>query len=258
MVSILGTLFKYKEKESPDVLGYFPERVHVDAFPERRYLWTSRFLVIATCLSICLNMALSSVIFALLPEQHVEPRLFKINHAENQLEMLQKDEINYFASDLIAEQYLRDYILLRYTITEDYAELKERWRKGSILYWYSSNSVFRNFIEKDVAVADEQFKALGLQRYVEIDWTKHVSRSMWMVQFKTYDITRDHPKPKVDMWRATVRIGYDKRLQFRRPEDRILNPYGFLVYSYTLSYQGDYRGGPDEVPSNIKYNMMMY
>ena len=84
MVSILGTLFKYKEKESPDILGYFPERVHVDAFPERRYLWTSRFLVIATCLSICLNMALASVIFSLLPEQHVEPRLFRINFAENQ------------------------------------------------------------------------------------------------------------------------------------------------------------------------------
>ena len=31
MVSIIGTLFKYKEKESPDELGLFPERVHVDA-----------------------------------------------------------------------------------------------------------------------------------------------------------------------------------------------------------------------------------
>ncbi len=258
MVSILGTLFKYKEKESPDVLGYFPERVHVDAFPERRYLWTSRFLVIVTCLSICLNMMLSCVIYLLLPEQHVEPRLFRISPTENQLELMQKDEIKYYASDLIAEQYLRDYILLRYTVTEDYAELKERWRKGSILYWYSTASVFQAFQEKDAAVVDQQFKALGLQRYVEIDWTKHVSRSMWLVQFKTYDITRDNPKPKVDVWRAAVRIGYDRGLRFSRPEDRILNPYGFLIYSYTLSYQGDYRGGPDEVPTNIKYNLMMF
>ena len=55
-----------------------------------------------------------------------------------------------------------------------------------------------------------------------------------------------------------MRVGYDNRLRFRKPEDRILNPYGFIVYSYTLSYQGDYRRGPEEVPTNLKYNMMMY
>ncbi len=258
MVSILGTLFKYKEKESPDVLGYFPERVHVEAFPERRYLWTSRFLVITTCLSICLNMLLASVIFLLLPELHVEARLFRINNDETQMDVMQQDEINYYASDLIAEQYLRDYIIMRYTVTDDYAELRERWRPGSVLYWYSTTNVFNSFVEKDVANVDRQFKALGLQRYVEIDWVKHVSRSLWMVQFKTYDTTKDNPKPKVDIWRASVRIGYDRGLRFRRPEDRLLNPYGFLVYSYTLSYRGDYRDGPEEVPSNIKYNLMMY
>ena len=109
-----------------------------------------------------------------------------------------------------------------------------------------------------MATADKQFKALGLQRYIDIDWTKRVSRSMWMVQFKTYDITRDNPKPKVDVWRATLRVGYDGNLRFKKPEDRILNPYGFLVYSYTLSYQGDYRNGSDEIDGSLRYNLMMY
>lgn len=258
MVSILGTLFKYKEKESPDELGYFPERVHVDAFPERRYLWTSRFLVIVTCLSICLNMVISCVLYMMLPSFHVQPQLFRINNNTNQLELLERDERNYYASDLIAEQYIRDYIILRYTVTDDYAELKDRWRKNSILYWYSTDDIFQEFQAKDVASVDEQFKTIGLQRYVEVVWTKHVTRSMWMVQFKTYDITRNNPKPKVDIWQATLRVGYDGGLRFKRPEDRILNPYGFLVYSYTLSYLGDARQGDNEVPANLKYNMMMY
>ena len=249
MVSILGTLFKYKEKESPDVLGYFPER---------RYLWTSRFLVMVTCLSICLNMIISCVIYLILPEQHVQPRLFVINKDTSQLEILERDERYYFAADLIAEQYIRDYMILRYTITEDYAELKDRWSKNSILYWYSTKTIFEEFLKKDAESAEEQFKSIGLQRYIEIDWTKRVSRSMWMVQFKTYDITRNNPKPKVDVWRATLRVGYDGNMRFKKPEDRILNPYGFLVYSYTLSYQGDYRNGPDEVDTNLKYNLMMY
>ena len=134
MVSILGTLFKYKEKESPDVLGYFPERVHVDAFPERRYLWTSRFVGMLTCLSICFNMLIACIIYLLLPEQHVQPRLFVLDNDVNQVKVLEPDERYYYASDLIAEQYIRDYIVLRYTITEDYAELQDRWRKNSILY----------------------------------------------------------------------------------------------------------------------------
>lgn len=258
MVSILGTLFKYKEKESPDTLGLFPERVHVDAFPERRYLWTSRFFVIATCLSVCFNMMMASIIYLMLPSFHVTPKLFRINNNTNQMEIIEPDERGYYASDLIAEQYIRDYIMLRYTVTEDYAELKDRWRKNSILYWYSTSQVFSEFEKKDVASVDEQFKTIGLQRYVEIIWTKRMSRSMWMVQFKTYDITRNNPKPKIDIWRATLRIGYSNMLQFKRPEDRILNPYGFVVYSYTLSYLGDARNGPSEVPSHLKYNMMMY
>ena len=257
MVSILGTLFKYKEKESPDQLGFFPEKIHVDAFPERRYLWTSRFLVITTCLSICFNMFLSCVLYLMLPCFHVNPELYRINTNTNQLELMQRNEVAVFASELIAEQYLRDYIMLRYTVTEDYAELKDRWRKNSILYWYSTEEVFSDFEKQDASIVDNQFKTMGLQRYVEIIWTKHVSRSMWMIEFKTYDITNDNPCPKVDIWRAVVRVGYDKGLKFKRIEDRLLNPYGFLVYSYTLSYLGDAHFEEDEVPGNIKYNMMM-
>ena len=223
-----------------------------------RYLWTSRFLVMVTCLSICANMIIACIIYLILPEQHVQPRLFVVNKDTSQLEIMERDERYYFASDLIAEQYIRDYMVLRYTVTEDYAELKERWRKNSILYWYSTDDVFEEFLQKDAATADQQFKSIGLQRYIEIDWTKRISRSMWMVQFKTYDITRENPKPKVDVWRATLRIGYDGNLRFKKPEDRLLNPYGFLIYSYTLSYQGDYRNGPDEVKSNLKYNLMMF
>ena len=257
MVSILGTLFKYKEKESPDALGYFPERVHVDAFPERRYLWTSRFLVIATCLSICFNMLLACIIYLMLPCFHVEPMIFRINSDMNQLELMQRDERYYYASELIAEQYLRDYIMLRYTVTEDYAELKDRWRKNSILYWYSTAEVFQDFENQDARIVDGQFKSIGLQRYVEIIWTKHLSLSLWMVEFKTYDITNNNPKPKIDLWRAIVRVGYDGGLRFRRIEDRLLNPYGFLVYSYTLSYLGDANHGSGSVPGNLKYNLMM-
>ena len=258
MVSILGTLFKYKEKESPDSLGFFPERVHIDAFPERRYLWTTRLLVIVTCLSICLNIVISCSIYLLLPQLRVRPRLFRIDKQENVLKEMQRSERYYYASDLIAEQYIRDYVILRYTVTGDYSELLDRWSNNSILYWYSSAEIFQDFQDKEVPMIEKQFKILGLQRYVEVDWVKHVSRSLWIAQFKTYSITKNNPRPKIDIWHASIRIAYDNRMRFKRPEDRVLNPYGFFVHGFTLSYLGDVSGKDAEVPGNLKYNMMLY
>ena len=73
MFDIFKTIFKYKEKESPDKLGKYPEAVHVNAMPERRYLWTSRILVIISSISISLSMMLASTVYLLLPQRGAAP-----------------------------------------------------------------------------------------------------------------------------------------------------------------------------------------
>ena len=127
MFEIFNTIFKYKEKQSPDQLGLYPERVHVEAMPERRYLWTSRVLVILSCLSISFNMMLAATIYLLLPQRTVYPRLFQINKYFSMLEQVQPAEINYPVSDLITEEHITEYIMLRYIVTSDYDELITRW-----------------------------------------------------------------------------------------------------------------------------------
>ena len=134
MFEIFNTIFKYKEKQSPDQLGLYPERVHVEAMPERRYLWTSRVLVILSCLSISFNMMLAATIYLLLPQRTVYPRLFQINKYFSMLEQVQPAEINYPVSDLITEEHITEYIMLRYIVTSDYDELITRWAKGNTLY----------------------------------------------------------------------------------------------------------------------------
>ncbi len=69
MFDIFQTIFKYKEKVTPDKLRFYPEKVHTNAIPERRYLWTSRFLVIFSCISISISMMLASAIYVLLPQR---------------------------------------------------------------------------------------------------------------------------------------------------------------------------------------------
>lgn len=237
MFDIFRTLFKYKEKESPDQLGYFPEKVHVESFPERRYLWTARLLVILSGLSICFNMMLASAIYLMLPMIRVSPQFYSINKYFSQIEQVQPQEIKFPVSDLITEQYIKEYLQLRYTITDDFEELMQRWGSDSPLFWYSAPAVYSDFFATDVQPNIVQFRKLGLERYIEIEWIRPLSRGLWQAQFMTYDFTAKNRTPTITYWRATLRINYVK-LNFPEKEDQVLNPYGFLVTSYSLAYHG--------------------
>lgn len=237
MFDIFRTLFRYKEKESPDELGFFPEKVHVEAFPERRYLWTSRLLVVLSGLSICFNMMLASAIYLMLPLIRVTPEFYNINKYFSQIERVQKREVSYPVSDLVTEQYIHEYLMARYTVTDDYEDMLQRWGAGSPLYWYSVPAVYDNFINTEARSSLIQFRRKGLQRYIEISWVRPLSRGLWQAQFTTYDFTGNNPVPAVSYWRATMRIMY-ARLNFAEAADRLNNPYGFLVASYSLAYHG--------------------
>lgn len=235
MFDIFHTLFRYKEKESPDDLGAFPVKVHVEAFPERRYLWTSRLLVIFTGFSICVNVVLVLTIYLLIPSIKVHPQFFSINKYFSQIEQVQPHVIRYPVTDLVTEQYLKEYLMLRYTITNDPEDLISRWSEGSPLYWYSTPSVYNEFKENEMETNLRLFKK-GLRRYIDIQWIKPLSRGLWQTQFATYDIM-NRQDPSIVYWRATIRVAY-ARLPFLDKEDKIMNPYGFVVQSYSLAYHG--------------------
>lgn len=237
MFDMFKTIFKYKEKESPDKLGLYPESVHVNAMPERRYLWTSRLLVIISCLSISFNMMLASTIYLLLPQRTVYPRLLRINSYFSQLEQIQPIERYISASDLVAEQLIYEYIRLRHTITRDVDEIQKRWAEYEKLYWLSSNYVYKMFTETEVASNIENFKNKSLRREVEIEWVKILTPGLWQAQFLTKDYVNNETKPHISIWRAVMRVGYTK-VPFRNREDLSKNPFGFVVENYSLGYLG--------------------
>ena len=116
MLDIFYTVFKFKEKESPDKLGLYPERAHTQAMPERRYLWSSRILVILAVISMSITMMLALTIYLMLPQKTVYPRLLQINKYFSQLELVQPAERRILVTDLIAEQHISEYITLRNSI----------------------------------------------------------------------------------------------------------------------------------------------
>lgn len=238
MLDIFNTIFKYKEKASPDKLGLFPEVVHVEAMPERRYLWTSRFLVIISCFSICLNMMLASSLYVMLPQRGSSPQLFYIDRYFNNVEQVQPMEIDYPVSNLINEEQITNYIMMRYLISNDYDELMRRWGPSSYIFWMSSPMIYDRFQRYDAKFNMLQFQQNNMVRDVEIDWIRPLSKGLWQAQFRTMDYSSDSPDPMTNIWRAVMRVNFVKMLD-RSHDDSLKNPYGFLINEYALSYKGE-------------------
>ncbi len=243
MIEIFHTIFKYKEKESPDVLGKYPERVHVNAMPERRYLWASRLLVILSCLSISLSMMLASAIYVMLPQRTARPRLLHENKDFSILELTQRDEKSIAVEDLIAEQFIQQYIFLRHVISNDYDEIVNRWKRGSALYWLSSRNVFMNFENSDVKYNLMQFRQSSMTRMVSVQWVRPLTKGLWQAQFTTLDYYPGNEEPQLNIWRAYLRVVFTE-IPFRSRDDRTKNPFGFMVLNYSLAYVG--------APSNVQ------
>ena len=163
MLDIFYTVFKFKEKESPDKLGLYPERAHTQAMPERRYLWSSRILVILAVISMSITMMLALTIYLMLPQKTVYPRLLQINKYFSQLELVQPAERRILVTDLIAEQHISEYITLRNSITSDYDQLLSRWGERQTIYWYSEANVYSRFYNTDVKYNLIQFKKNALK-----------------------------------------------------------------------------------------------
>lgn len=244
MLDIFQTIFKYREKESPDQLGFYPEKIHVSAMPERRYLWTSRILVIFSCISICFSMMLASAIYVLLPQRGAYPRLLQTNNYFSQLELTDVQEKTVPVQDLIAELFIEEYISLRHVIGNDYDELVTRWAPGSQLYWLSARSVFQNFTTNDAQNNIMQFRMRSLVRLVEVEWVRPLTRGLWSAQFITMDYYPGETVPLINIWRAYLRVAFTT-INYNNRRQRELNPFGFLVLNYSLSYVGT----PDEPES---------
>ena len=203
MLDIIQTIFKYREKKSPDQLGYYPERVHVNAMPERRYLWTSRILVIVGAICMSVTIMLACTVYLLLPQRGARPRLLQTNKFFSQLENSDPAEKKMPVMDLVTEQLIEKYIKLRHEIPESQSQLYNRWAMKSEFYWLSSVGVFQEFASKATSEQIIKFIKQGITRKVEMD----------------------------------MRIDYND-IDLEKRAGLVENPFGFKITKYSLSYVG--------------------
>ena len=241
MFDLFYTLFKYKEKQQKDVLGLYPEKVDVAAFPERRFLWTSRVMVILCVLSMCLTMILCGGLRLMIPLRDSKVMPLQIDYSRYQVIRMEEAEYEAFAGNLATESVLAQYVTNRYTIGDSLDELLFRFGENEFVHLASDELVYQDF-KKTEYIYFEFLQRQGVRRKVEITQIYPVSFDFWQVRFNTIDTIPNRSTPLIKSWIASIRMSFN----FSKYENKdlgIKNPFGLTVHIYNLTYMGSNEKG---------------
>ena len=232
----LRLILNLTEGRSNDVLGAYPAKVHVPAMPERRYLHTARIMTIASVISMCATMILSSILYLLPPQVNTIPRFMVLNKYDSDIEPIGRFTARVEAMDFIMEKLVADYVRMRNTIVPDIDVMTRSLRPGNLLDVMSSAAVSAaNRAEQQRFLSD--VKKYEMSREIKILWVKKLSNVTWRVRYETVDTYNDRDEPKVQSWYATVRAL--SNIQGQTKEEQMKNPFGFRVTGYATTKAPD-------------------
>ncbi len=232
-MSIFKVLFAEVDESTNDKLGAYPEKVHVSAMPERRYLKTSRTMTIVGCFFLCSALILAVVVYMLAPLPRSEPLLLSIDKRFYRLVPVQRSVVIEPANTLVMEEHIKQYILLRNAILPDLDEMSRRWDlETSLLKWFSADKVFANFLlEREVNLARMME---GLTREVVVRFVVRVDAGLWLAEYDTIEYLPEDEFPTVKRWRAVLEAGFLKK-GYPSRDERIKNPLDFHVSEYNIA-----------------------
>lgn len=232
-MNLFEFLFSKVDESTNDKLGAYPEKVHVGAMPERRYLKTSRIMTLVAAAMLCGTIILAIVVYMLSPQLRSEPMLLAIDRRFYKLEPAERSVVVVPASRLMMEEHIKQYVLLRHTIVSDIDEMRLRWDdRNSHLLWYSSEEAFKEFKSaKEIGLA--RMKE-GLTTEVDVRFIHRLGNGLWMAEFDTIESMPEDEHPTVKRWRAVLEAGFRPRAYPNRDE-QLKNPLNFFVNKYSLS-----------------------
>lgn len=267
--TIFSTVLRYRKQQTNDVVGAYPERLHVRALPERRYLKTSRVMAMIAFVSIAFNFgfafvymkmasSVSSVIAQPLPENATPEqrarrttRLYRLDMFNQAIKPIEPAETMRSARSLIAENLIEEYMTLRYQIVPSYEEMAARIAEGSKLYLLAGNTVVAGFASEKEQISSHMRN--GLTREVYIYSISNLNTDLYEVVFDvfTFDdkaaaqrvckcLSKDEAcltclrekATYVQRYKALMRVRFQASLSSL--DDVLQNPYFFNIYTYSL------------------------
>lgn len=134
-----ASIIRNDEETTNDELGAYPERLHVSAFPERRYLKTSRVIAISIFITIFINMALAFIYTKLASEgdaniydyAHGGVHLYQVDMYNRKIKQVELPHTKIGARHLLSQTLIEEYLIQRFEVSTSYNEMLERWNSNS-------------------------------------------------------------------------------------------------------------------------------
>ncbi len=215
------------------------DELTVDLLRERRYLWTARAFAIVSAVALCLNLVLMIAMANLMPLKRAEPFLLTFQSKDDQVVRIRPLESDLGANDLLTEAMIRQYVLLRNTMTADIEEMSFRWGNDGPLRWMSSPNVYKQFA-KTIKDWLARVKLEGLTREVRIESVVR-QQDIWVVYIVTRDMLPEADQPVTQRWRVKLKVRYFGMSSKNEVKyvDRLKNPLGFVVSAYAIESAAD-------------------
>lgn len=254
MKKIKEFLFQ-KEKSSLDVLGRYPEYMQVRALPERRYLKTSRLLAIFILINLGITLCLAGwygYIAERVDVSIMTPKvvnLFYIDTEQKRLRPVEHASKRIYATQLMAESLLRQYIQERHTIVWDNNKMTAMWGTGSFVQAISNPKTVGDALNRETHRELASSRGKGFVRDVHLYELTYLYENLWQGIFDTFDM------PIPDSYNPICNDCYDnskecieckQKYAFDRQRYKVFirttfsgeksvgNPLGFMIYSYQI------------------------
>ena len=200
------------------------------------FRWLSRLVFLCALVSLTFFLCASLVIFRLAPEIIVQPLLIiKQSDSEN---MVRYEPITEDMQSLkqLREMYIRQYIIMRNTVVNDYQEMVTRWGPGGIVNFMSSPQVYNEFVgmsSKIEAMFDNSYSS-----EVKIDKLEREGENSpaWIALFTIYNLSQGRSSGgdltlKIKRYKASITPKFVPERRLTRV--RLINPLGFTVVKYS-------------------------
>ena len=180
-----------------------------------------------------MSVILILAIFQVLPLYRVEPFLLSFQDKSEQVYNIQPITNELRNRKAITEVFVREYVLLRSSFSQELSEMQARWMPGGPIQEMSTNKVYHDFLDKVAKKAMDVIKTKGIQRDIKILSVNEVVEGVWQVEYEAQDMYPDSAKPEISYWTASLNVRYQRKSV--KYGDRLKNPVGFTVFKYALS-----------------------
>lgn len=203
-----------------------------EALKTERYLWMARAFAVVSVLAIIANILLLVALGSLRPLTRIQPFLLNVQDKDQQVIDIERINLEKFDRQLLEESYVRQYIIARYTVSSDIAEVQRRWQRGGTIDVMTADALYREFEAKEMmetlALASEE----GMTREVIINKVlPNTLTREWTVYFTLKTVRQSYTQPMEQKFKAVLGTDFLVRRGVTW-EKRLRNPLGFTVVKY--------------------------